>query len=211
MNGIVAAGIEEYLAGLFPPPDPVLAEMGDLGRARSFPIVGPLVGGLLEILARTSGSKRVLELGSGFGYSAYWFARGITGTGQIVLTDGSPAQLAEARGFLARGGFPHAFEFYEGNALDRLQNGEETWDIIFCDIDKHQYPDVVAPAVERLRIGGLLIFDNMLWSGRVLPEAGPGDRATEGVREANRRLAAHPGLRASIVPIRDGVAVAVRA
>jgi predicted O-methyltransferase YrrM len=210
MDRLTTAGVEEYLAGLFPSPDPVLAEMEALGIDRGFPIVGRLVGGLLEILTRVSGASRILELGSGFGYSAAWFARGIPDNGRIVLTDGKAENLEEARAFLARAGHAHAFEFIQGDALERLRRNGETWDIIFCDIDKHAYPHVIDPAVERLRPGGLLIFDNMLWSGRVFPEAGPGDAATEGVREANRRLAAHPMLRTTIVPVRDGVSISVR-
>jgi predicted O-methyltransferase YrrM len=184
--------------------------MEALARERNFPIVGPLVGRLLENLARTSGARRVLELGSGYGYSAYWFSRGLTAAGKIVLTDGSGENLAKARAFLARGGFPHDFEFHEGEALDRLRREGEVWDVIFCDIDKHAYPEVIEPSVARLRHGGLLIFDNLLWSGRVLPEAGPGDAATEGVRRANQMLASHPELSSIILPLRDGVGVATR-
>lgn len=210
MPGLNAVGVEEYLTDLFPPPDPVLKEMGEVGRARDFPIVGPLVGGILEILARSIGAVNVLELGSGFGYSAYWFARGLRGPGKIVLTDRSRANLDDAAAFLKRGGFPHTFEFHDGDAIERLRRPGERWDIVFCDIDKHAYPEVVDPAVERLRPGGLLLFDNTLWSGRVLPEAGPGDRSTEGVRALNRRLASHPHLRSTILPVRDGLAIAVR-
>jgi len=193
-----------------PAPDPVLAEMESLGRSRDFPIVGPLVGGILEILARTSRSRSVLELGSGFGYSAYWIARGLVVPGHIVLTDRKRANLDEARAFLTRGGFPHTFEFHEGEALERLRRQGESWDLIFCDIDKQAYPDVLDPAVERLRPGGLLMYDNALRSGRVLPEAGVGDRETEAVRKLNQRLASHASLRATILPVRDGLAVAVK-
>jgi caffeoyl-CoA O-methyltransferase len=210
MERLTTPGIEEYLDSLFPPPDPVLEEMGRIGRERGFPIVGPLVGNILEILARAIGARSVLELGSGFGYSAYWFSRGLATPGRIVLTDGKKENLLEAKAFLDRGGFPHAFEFYKGDALERLRRDSGIWDVIFCDIDKHGYPDVVEPAVERLRPGGLLIFDNTLWSGRVLPEAGPGDAATEGVRSLNRTLAGHPDLRSTILPVRDGLAVAVK-
>jgi caffeoyl-CoA O-methyltransferase len=210
MERLNAPGIEEYLTALFPPPDPVLVEMEELGRVRGFPIVGPLVGGILEILARSSGALNVLELGSGFGYSAYWFARGLHAQGKIVLTDRDRSNLTEAQAFLARGGFPHSFEFFEGDSIDRLRRPGERWDVVFCDIDKHDYPDVVDPAVERLRPSGLLVFDNALRSGRVLPDAGPGNRDVEAVRALNRRLASHPHLRSTILPVRDGVAVAVR-
>lgn len=210
MERLSAPGIEEYLTDLFAPTDPVLIEMGRIGRERDFPIVGPLVGGILEILARAIHARSVLELGSGFGYSAFWFARGLAEPGRIVLTDGKKENLLEAQAFLTRGGFPHTFEFYKGDGLARLQRSHELWDIVFCDIDKHAYPEVVEPAVERLRPGGLLIFDNTLWSGRVLPEAGPGDADTEAVRRLNRLLSTRRDLRATILPVRDGLAVAVK-
>lgn len=210
MERLTVTGVEEYLAGLFSSEDEVLAEMDALARARDFPIVGPLVGGLLEVLTRTSRAGKILELGSGFGYSAYWFARGLVEEGKIVLTDGKKENLTRARGFLERGGFRHRFEYFEGDALDRLEASDESWDLIFCDIDKDAYPKVVDPAAERLRPGGLLLFDNVFWSGRVLPEAGKGDEATEAIRSLNRRLSRDPRFRTTIFPLRDGVAVAVR-
>jgi predicted O-methyltransferase YrrM len=210
VDRLTLPGVEEYLAGLFAHGDPVLIEMEQLGRSRGFPIVGPLVGGLLEILARSIRAQKVLELGSGFGYSAYWFARGIVRPGRMTLTDAKEENLQEARDFLRRGGFTHQLEYFHGDALDRLDRDGEVWDIVFCDIDKTGYPAVIDRAVERVRPGGLLIFDNMLWSGRVLPESGSTDEETRAIREANRKLSSHPDLRTSIIPLRDGVAVAAR-
>ncbi|MBD3162288.1 MAG: methyltransferase domain-containing protein [Candidatus Eisenbacteria bacterium] len=210
MGPMTSAGVEEYLAGLFAERNPILREMEQIAAEREFPIVGPLVGGLLQVLSRTANARRILELGSGFGYSAFWFAGAISDPGEIVLTDVSAENLEEAERFLARGRFPHRFERYRGDALDRLRREGDPWDVIFCDIDKHAYPDAIEPAVERLRPGGLLIFDNMLWSGRVFESAGPGDRATEGVRAAGRKLAAHPALWTTLIPLRDGVSVSVR-
>lgn len=211
MDPETAAKVEPYLRSLFVPLDPVLTAMEERGAERSFPIVGPLIGGLLALLARASNAKEILELGSGFGYSAYWFARGLAGAGRIVLTDHRRENLDEARAWLERGGFAHRFEFEAGDALDRFRRSGDTWDIVFCDIDKHAYPVVVDEAAGRLRPGGLLILDNALWSGRVFPDAGSGDRATEGVREATRKLAAHPQFHSSLIPLRDGLLVAVRA
>ncbi|MDM7915048.1 MAG: O-methyltransferase [Candidatus Eisenbacteria bacterium] len=210
MTPLTIPGVQEYLAGLFPSPDPILREMEEEAQRRDFPIVGPLVGALLEVLSRAIDARSILELGSGYGYSAFWFSRGVANPGRIVLTDRKSENLEQARRNLERAGFPHAYEFAVGDALDRLARSEETWDIVFCDVDKAAYPEVIAPAAERLRAGGLLIFDNMLRSGKVLPEAGPGDAATEGVRRANRMLASHPGLRTTLVPLRDGVTVSVR-
>src|SRR5512136_2345773 len=115
---LVHPDIDRYLTRLAAPDDPVLAEMERLGAERDFPIVGPQVGRLLEALARACGAHRVLELGSGFGYSAYWFLRAVGQGGHVTLTEGSPERCAEARLFLDRGGFAGRYAIETGNALE---------------------------------------------------------------------------------------------
>src|SRR5881394_515971 len=113
---IVAPEVDRYLHELANPADPVLREMELLGAERDFPLVGPQVGRLLHVLALSCGARRVLELGSGFGYSAYWFARAVGPQGQVVLTERSAERAAEAAGFLARGGFSDRIRIEVGDA-----------------------------------------------------------------------------------------------
>lgn len=201
--------IERYLADLSAHDDPVLAEMERIGTERNFPIVGPQVGRLLEVLARAVRARNVLELGSGFGYSAFWFLRAVGPTGRVILTEGSAQRASEAETFLSRAGFAGRFRIEVGSALDIAGPLEGPFDVVFNDIDKHDYPAAFDVARRLLRPGGLFISDNMLWSGKVLaPDRG--DAATAGVIALTRRLAESSEFASTILPVRDGVAVAVR-
>lgn len=206
---IVHPEIESYLAALAGESPPVLAQMEKEAAERGFPIVGPLVGRLLSVLTRSVGATRVFELGSGFGYSALWLAEAVGVAGRVVMTETSKQNLAAARGYLDRAGLLDRVEMRQSEALAAIEADAGVWDLIFCDIDKEAYPAVPSLAVPRLRSGGLLIFDNVLWHGRV-PDAGL-DEATDAVRELNTQLFAHPELTTSIIPIRDGVAVSRKA
>lgn len=205
---IVEPRIEEYLSGLLPPRPPVVVEMETLGKQRGFPIVGPLVGQTLELLARSIGARSVFELGSGFGYSAFWFARAVGPGGRVVCTDGSEENAAEARVFLSRAGLGDRVRFVVGDALRIIDREEGPFDILFNDIDKESYPEVFGAATRHLRPGGLLISDNMLWFGNVL--SGNPDPRTRGIQELTRRLLASPEFQTVLWPIRDGVTVSRR-
>lgn len=205
---ILNSNIDDYLQRLSDLPDPALAEMEERAADKGFPIVGPQVGRVLYQLARLGGAARILELGSGFGYSAYWFGKALGPEGQITLTEFSIQNIELAKAFLARGRFQCSFDYRVGNALQILEASEGPYDIIFNDVDKHQYPAVFGPAAARLRSGGLLITDNVLWSGRVL-DADP-DKDTRGVLEYTRLIFESPDFFSSILPIRDGVSVSLK-
>lgn len=206
---IVTPDIDRYLDRLASHDDPVLDEMERRGRRDGFPIVGPQVGRLLRTLAVANGARRVLELGSGFGYSAYWFAGAVGTDGEVVLTEGSPERARDAGAYLERGGFADRVRIEVGDALGVLASIDGPFDIVFNDIDKEAYPDVL-PGVKRvLRPGGLFVSDNMLWFGRVLEED-PEDPATAGVVGLTRALARDPDFHTTLLPVRDGVSVSVR-
>lgn len=206
---IVDRNVEEYLRRILPARDDVLAEMERLAERRRFPIVGPLVGRLLAVLARSIGARDVFECGSGFGYSAIWFARALPDDGRVVLTEGSAENCASARGFLGRAGLMGKAVIEKGNALEILPRHDGPFDIVFCDIDKKDYPRVYPLMKARLRPGGLFICDNMLWSGRVL-DPGVQDDDTRGVRELTRLLMDDAELETTLLPLRDGVSVSLR-
>ena len=203
---IVSESVEEYLAGIAPKSEGVLAEMEAYGRERKFPFIGPLVGRLLWMLARTSGARRVFECGSGYGYSAMWFADAMGSDGEIFLTDGSAENVERARDFLGRAGLADRCRFLEGEAVSLLRETDGPFDIVLVDIDKEGYPGSLDVTVGKLRSGGLLVTDNVLWSGRVA-EVEPQSDATRAIQEYNRRIYAHPELDTMILPLRDGVAV----
>jgi len=207
---IVDPKIEDYLRGLYDDGDAVRREMEALAEKRDFPIVGPLVGRLIELLARSIGARRVFELGSGYGYSARFFARAVGEGGEVHCTELSDENIHLAEGFLRRAGLWQRVSYHREEARGALARVGGTWDVVYNDIDKDGYPDVVDLAYRHLRPGGLFISDNVLWSGKVLPGRHDRTPATDGIVEFTRRLLGHPGFLTSINPTRDGVAVALR-
>ncbi len=200
--------IETYLKGLLPERHPVLTEMEAEAARRGFPIVGPLVGTLLALLTKAVGARDVLELGSGFGYSAFWFAQALPPEGRLVAIEQNPENVRAAEGYLGRAGLAEKVTFLAGDALTLMESKAGPFDIIFNDIDKHAYPEVPAKALPKLRAGGLLISDNNLWSGRVVGE--PESDWTAGIQVYNRLVGSDPGLITTILPLRDGVSVSLK-
>lgn len=201
--------VERYLQGLCPEAPQVVHAMEELARERDFPIVGRQVGRLLELFARSIGARRVIDLGSGFGYSAYWFARAVGAGGTVFQSDRSASNAAKARGFLDKAGLSKRTRFEVGDALEILAAKTGKFDLIFCDIDKEQYPQVPDMAVPLLRQGGLLIFDNSLWFGRVA-DVEAGEDSTRAVQRVNRELFARTDMLTTLVPLRDGLLVSMK-
>ena len=210
MSELLPGPVHDYLDGLARAgEDPILAEMHALAAERRFPIVGPQVGRLLAQLVHLTGAKRIFELGSGFGYSALWFARALPPDGEIFLTDGDPENVKLARGFLDRAGVADRAVFLTGHGQDLLQVAPGLFDIVFCDVDKEQYPEVHGLLRRHLRVGGAFVIDNLLWDGKVT-DAAVNDPATRGVRAFTERMWGDPGFLSSLLPLRDGVGLSVR-
>jgi caffeoyl-CoA O-methyltransferase len=209
---IVDPRVEDYLRELLGGSHPIAEEMEAEARERDFPIVDRVVGVTLEVLARSIGARRVLEMGSGYGYSAYWFARAVEDGGEVHMTEGDAQNQEKALDYLGRAGLEDRVRSHVGNALDIIDQLDGEFDVVFCDIDKGDYPTAWAKARERIRVGGLYLCDNVLWSGRVAVDD-PKDRRpewTRAVREHNRAIAGDERYRSTIVPTRDGVTVALR-
>ncbi|MBV9100144.1 MAG: O-methyltransferase [Candidatus Dormibacteraeota bacterium] len=207
---LVAPQLDEYLLDLARTqhPDAVLDDMEQRAREQGFPIVGRAVGRLLETQARGIGARRVMELGSGYGYSAYWFSRAVGDGGSVVCTDMDPGNARDAEGYLQRAGLWDRVRYRVGDALSGFAAESGEFDIVYCDVDKTGYPDCWRAACERIRVGGLYLCDNVLWSGRVAEPGG--DANTEAIREHNRLVATDDRFVSSIVPLRDGVMIALR-
>ena len=206
---IVNPDIEIYMADLQARHDePILLEMEAEGKERDFPIVGRNVGVTLEVLARSIGARRVMELGSGFGYSAYWFARAVGPGGEVHCTDGDPGNATKAEAYLSCAGLWDRVTYHVGDAVEQMAGVDGAFDVVYDDIDKHGYPDAWLAARGRVRVGGLYVCDNVLWSGRVLDEEP--DRDTAAILEHNRLIADDERFVSTIVPTRDGVLVALR-
>jgi caffeoyl-CoA O-methyltransferase len=210
---IVDARIEDYLRDLLAGDHPLAEEMESEAEERDFPIVGRTVGVTLEVLARAIGARRVLEMGSGYGYSAYWFARAVGEGGEVHMTEGDPENQRKAMEYLGRAGLADRVASHVGNAVEIIDRLDGEFDAVFCDIDKGDYPEAWRKARERIRVGGLYLCDNVLWSGRVVTgedREGVPPGWTRAVQEHNRAIASDRRYRSTIVPTRDGVMVALR-
>ena len=209
VEGIVNPAVEQYMASLLPERDPVLMEMEQQAERRDISIVGPAVARVLYQYARLIKAKKIFEMGSAIGYSTIWWARAAGEGGKVFYTDGDPKNADEARGYFQRAGVAGRIHLSVGDALELLSEQKQQFDIIFNDVDKQDYPRVLHMAASRLRPGGLFITDNVLWYGRVTqPDAK--EETTRAIQEFNRRLWASNEFFTTILPIRDGVAVAVK-
>ena len=209
MGGITVSPVEDYVYNMLPPRDEVLAEMEAEAAQKKIPIVGPAVGRIFYQLATMIQAKTVFEMGSAIGYSTIWWARAIADGGRVIYTDGDPKNAEKARGFFQRAGVANRISLKTGDALELLSEEKQQFDIVFNDVDKDDYPRVLRLAAPRVRKGGLFVTDNVLWSGRVA-DGNAADSRTKAIQEFNRALYTSPDFYTTILPIRDGVAVALK-
>jgi len=208
-NFTTAGPVDDYLYSMLPKRDPVLEEMEEYASEHNVPIVGPAVACVLQQLALMIEAKTVFELGSAIGYSTIWWARAVGEKGHVIYTDGDAKNAERARGYFERAGVSKRITLHTGDALEVLSEEKRQFDIIFNDVDKEDYPRVLRMVLPRLRKGGLFITDNVLWSGRVA-EKNPKEARTKSILEFNRLLYSVPEFYTTILPIRDGLAVALK-
>lgn len=207
VHALVHPEVQAYLASLEPPGEPLLDALEAYALSRDFPLVGRASGRWLELLSRLIGARRVLELGSGFGYSAFFFARAVGEGGEVLCTEKDAHELEAADRLWGDHPLRARLRWHLGPALDTLAALDGDFDVVFVDLAKRDYPAALEAAVPRLRLGGLLLADNVLWGGKVTRA---GDPDTEALRAFNRGLHADPRLDAAILPVGDGLAVARR-
>ncbi len=210
-RNLYTPALASYVEGLIPARPPVLQEMEAYAERNRFPIVGPVVGQLFYLLTRLGGGRRVFELGSGYGYSTAWFTMGVrdNGGGEVFHVVWDEPLSRSAREYLGRLDLANLVRFHVGEAVETLRHATGEFDVIFSDIDKDAYPASLPVIRRRLKPGGLLLVDNMLWSGRVLdPKATDADTAA--IRAFTQAVFADPEFVSTIVPLRDGVLVARR-
>ena len=208
MPDVLDPQLSAYLDGLVPERHPELRAMEQYAAEHDFPIVGPACAHVCYQVARMTGARRVFELGSGYGYSTAFFARAVkeNGGGEVHHVVWDEALSASARAHLSALGVGDVVRYHVAEAVATLRDTPGPFDLVFNDITKKDYPASLPVIAGKLRPGGVLIVDNMLWSRRVMD---PAERSedTEGVREMTRLLL-QPGWITSIVPIRDGLLIA---
>ncbi len=203
--------IETYMRDLLDPTDhPVLLEMEALAQKNNFPIVGRLAGVFIETMAKMINAKRVFEFGSGYGYSAYWFAKAVGANGQVICSEADLLNQQKAEHYLSAAGLWDRIDFRADMAQAVFAETSGLFDICYNDVDKGDYPEVWLMAKDRVRPGGLYIADNVLWRGRVAVDqySDVFKGWTEAIREHNRLIFNDPDFDAFINPTRDGLLVA---
>ncbi|MCB0265479.1 MAG: O-methyltransferase [Calditrichaeota bacterium] len=205
---IVNPDIEQYLSQLGALPHAILGDMEAEGLERNFPIVGPLVGRLLVSLIKFGHVHTVLECGSGFGYSAMWMAIALSENGKITCIEYDPVNIERAKSYFEKAGLAHKVTFIQGNAMEIVPTLSDTYDLIMNDVDKPQYPQLLPLLLDRLRVGGMLIADNVLWKGKVTQPAVDGE--TRAIQEFNENLVWEKNLWSTFLPLRDGLSLSIK-
>ena len=203
--------VQEYLTSLVPPREPEMQEMEEYAENHDFPIIGPACGYYCYQLARMINAKSIFELGSGYGYSTAWFAKAVkeNGGGVVHHTIWDEDLSKRAAGHLSRLGRGDVVQYHVAEAVATLRQTDGPFDIIFNDIDKEAYPDSLPVIKEKLRPGGILIIDNMLWSGRIFDSKNH-DKSTEAIQRFTRDITTDPDWIVSLAPVRDGMIVAYK-
>lgn len=200
---------EGYLERLLPPREPLLREMEELAQRDGVPISDPEVGRLLSILARSVGARRILEIGTAIGYGTLCLARGAP-EARVVTLDTDPERIAQARSFLERGGVADRVDLVQGAALEVLPGLEPFFDLVYIDAVKQEYRRYLDLVLPKLRVGGTVVCDNLLWKGHVAAPPEDEDEQARALRAFNGYLMMHPQLQALVIPLGDGLGIATK-
>ena len=213
MSVILPAPVYDYVSSFAHLPHAELAVIHDEGVRQGIPVVDPQSGALLHALVRAARARRVLEIGTAVGYSGLWMATALPPDGMLITLERDRARAEIARGHFTAAGVANRVTVMVGDASQYLHKVAGPFDVIFQDGDKASYTPLLDRLVTLLRPGGVLVTDNVLWSGRVAPgfaQAGSADDNTPAIVEYNQRVASHPDLLTAVVPLRDGVSISVK-
>ncbi len=213
----LADDVRRFVRATGPQPDDVLEEMDEYAEANGFPHVGPEVGGFLRLVARMVTAESVFEFGSGYGYSAYWFADALPDDGEIVLTEIDEGKLEMAREYLERGGYADRATYEVGDALDTVERYDGPFDVVLLDHQKGRYVEAFEAVREKLAPGGVVIADNTMSAGGavvfedLLAHVEGGDpemnEGTRGIADYLDRVRAEPSFQTQALPLGEGIAV----
>ena len=203
--------VQDYLASMVPAREPELQEMEKYAEKNNFPIIGPACGYYCYQLARMLNARSIFELGSGYGYSTAWFARAVmeNGGGVVHHTVWDEELSKRAVGHLSALGRGDVVQYHVAEAVETLRQTKGPFDIIFNDIDKDAYPSSLPVIKEKLRPGGILIIDNMIWHGQIL-DPNDHENTTEAIREFTKTITTDHDWIVSLTPMRDGMIVAYK-
>ena len=224
MVEILSDEIDRFVRAVGPEPDETLREMDEYAEREGFPNVGPEVGAFLRFVARVADAERIFEFGSGFGYSAYWFAQALPEHGEVVLTEVDEAELDLAREYMARGGFDDRAQYELGDALETIERYDGPFDVVLIDHQKHRYVDAFESVRSKLPVGGVVVADNAITAGPIDFEAllamqegdspeldeSEVDEHTRGIAAYLDRVTGDPAFETVVLPLGEGIAVSNR-
>jgi len=212
LDAILRREQAEYLDQLLPPSTGLLAEMEEYAAEHRVPIADREVALFLEITARSIQAKRVLECGMAIGYSVIHLARAVPADGLVITIDPNEEMIKAAEGYFQRAKVSERVRIEKGYALEVIPRLNETFDLIFIDAVKEEYRGYLDLSLPKLRTGGVVICDNLLWGGQVAGEIRSADQksSTEALREFNQYFVDHPRLRAQVLPVGDGLGYGVK-
>lgn len=210
LDAIIKREQAEYLDQLLPQRDDLLAEMEKYASEHRVPIADVEVARFLSISARASNAKRALEIGMAISYSVIHLLRGMGKDGLVVTIEPNEEMIRASEDFLGRAGLRDQVRIERGKALDVMPRLNETFDLLFIDAVKEEYRRYLDLGLERLKSGGLVIVDNLLWGGKVADESEQSDASTLALRDFNHYFVDHPQLQAEVLPVGDGLGYAVK-
>ena len=208
LDAIIQPDQAKYLDKLLTQKDPLLAEMEAYAAEHRVPIADREVARFIEITARITGARKALEIGMAIGYSVVHLARGMGERGRVVTIDPSDEMISAATIYLKRAGLLDRVEIKRGKALEVMPHLDETFDLLFIDAVKEEYSQYLDLGLPRLRAGGVVIVDNLLWGGRVASD--DTESSTVALREFNPYFMNHPQLLSEVLPVGDGLGYAVK-
>lgn len=216
MESNIPERISQFARIIGPASDDVIEDMDAYAAAQGFPTVGPEVGGWLCLLARIVGARSVFEFGSGYGYSAYWFARALPADGEIVLTERDPENLERAREYLGRGGYLDRVTIEQGDAIETIERYDGPFDIVLLDNEKHRYREAFETVRDKVASGGLVVADNAMVAGSIdfdaLVDLADGhavetNESTRGIADYLDAVANDSAFETALLPLGEGLAV----
>ena len=206
---ILTPEIGAYIDRLTGPTSPLAERLGAHARERGFPLIGETSGRWLELLTRAIGGTRVFEFGSGFGFSAHYFARAVGPAGEVVGSEFDAHELEDFERLFGSDPLRKRITIHHGSALDVFASTTGPFDAVLIDIDKEQYIDALEAAIPRVRPGGLILADNVLWGGMTAQQGAESDPATDILKAFNERIVSDPRLLTGILPSGDGLSVSL--
>ncbi|WP_254767818.1 O-methyltransferase [Salinilacihabitans rarus] len=220
MSSVLTDEVARFVAATAPEPDETLVEMDEYAAAEGFPHVGPAVGSVCRLVARMVDAERIFEFGSGYGYSAYWFAEALPDDGEIVLTEVDADELELAREYLREGGYDDRARYELGDALETVERYDGPFDVVLIDHQKHRYREAFEAVRPKVPVGGALVADNAMKAGIIefekllaIAEGGDPDAVNEhtrGIADYLDAVRTDPAFETVVLPLGEGIAVSYR-